>query len=397
MVTHTYAQPGKYPVTHYTEGTGTPLCHDSLVIIVTIPADSCDFTAWFQYRIDSINCKEVRFTNYSAPMSPTMHFSWSFGDGSSSTDGNPVHVYAQSGTYYVCLVSQFGSNCQKEYCDSVQVNCGHSDTCAVLPYFSWATDSATTNKTVFTNRTVAADASVHYTWDFGDSSGSSHDISPSHVYAHTGTYSVCLVAEENGGCRKQLCMAVTVTGIKPAINPCDSLRVSFTYSRNSTYPNRVSFKAVSNDSSLVQLWSFYKKDANNINIPITTLAQSNPGWTFTDTGWYRVCLVSITASNCRKEYCDSIHIEKVVNGPQLVVSTPNPAINTVTIEVTLDKPTQVMIRILDGSGVTRMEFGENGATGNNRFTLPVERLSRGFYLVVIDAGTHRWYSRFQKG
>ncbi|HEY4149977.1 MAG TPA: hypothetical protein VGM41_13655, partial [Chitinophagaceae bacterium] len=70
---------------------------------------------------------------------------------------------------------------------------------------------------------------------------------------------------------------------------------------------------------------------------------------------------------------------------------------TVTIEVTLDKPTQVMIRILDGSGVTRMEFSENGTTGNNRFTLPVERLSRGFYLVVIDSGTRRWYSRFQKG
>ncbi len=472
MLTHTYAQPGQYTVVHYTERTAPNICHDSVAKTIAIPADSCNITARFEYYKDSVDCKKIHFLNYPAPQSANAHFSWSFGDGSYTTEGNPVHTYSHTGTYYVCLVSEAGTNCRKEFCDSVRVICW--DSCAVQPYFNWKADSMVAGKIHFYNYTKSSNAGVHYTWNFGDSSALVHDSSPSHVYAHAGVYTVCLVAEAGSTCRKEYCRTVEIKEPNPCtikaafghytlawaplttrfeaanqgdsakyywsfgdsthgdgrntthyykksgwytvclavikgncqastcqpvfvgIN-CDSVQVRYTYTRNSTHTNQISFKAAGNDPALVQLWTIYKLHANGTNTPVTVLAQVNPSWTFRDTGWYRVCLLGITSGLCRKEYCDSIHIEKVTNGSQFVVSTPNPAINTVTFEVTLDKPEQVIIKILDGNGIIRAEFIENGATGNNRFTVPVERLSRGIYLVEIYTGTHHWYSRFQKG
>ncbi len=43
---------------------------------------------------------EVYFTNNSLD---ARHFEWDFGDGTSSTDVNPIHVYTASGTYTVTL------------------------------------------------------------------------------------------------------------------------------------------------------------------------------------------------------------------------------------------------------------------------------------------------------
>lgn len=44
---------------------------------------------------------------------------WDFGDGNTSTDPYPVHVYANPGTYIVCLtVGVAGTSCYDTYCDS---------------------------------------------------------------------------------------------------------------------------------------------------------------------------------------------------------------------------------------------------------------------------------------
>jgi Secretion system C-terminal sorting domain len=100
---------------------------------------------------------------------------------------------------------------------------------------------------------------------------------------------------------------------------------------------------------------------------------------------------------CRKEYCERIYIATVINTPGRLVLSPNPAVSTVSLDVTLDKPEQVYIRLLDGNGSVKAEYTKSGATGNNRFTLPVERLSQGIYLVEMKTNTRVWFSRFQKG
>lgn len=60
----------------------------------------------FQYQDSGLN---VNFTNVSSALNP-LTYRWNFGDGSVSTEVNPVHNYAQGGTYTVSLIASFCNN-----------------------------------------------------------------------------------------------------------------------------------------------------------------------------------------------------------------------------------------------------------------------------------------------
>jgi len=56
-----------------------------------------------------------------------LSYSWDFGDGNTSTQSNPMHTYAQTGTYYICLSitstdSLQNISCSDIYCSSVLVD-----------------------------------------------------------------------------------------------------------------------------------------------------------------------------------------------------------------------------------------------------------------------------------
>jgi PKD repeat protein len=343
--------------------------------------DSCSITARFQYYKDSLDCKKIHFINYSAPISPNVHFAWNFGDGSSSTDISPVHAYAQQGTYVISLVSEAGVGCRKQVWDTVIVKC--TDTCSYTTGFSWRADSLAAGKIYFTNLSQPATAGIHYAWNFGDSSAQSHDISPSHMYAHTGKYTVCLVAELGSNCRKVYCLTIEVK----EINPCTA-KALFGYYKLNWMPLTIRLEAINQGDSTQYHWSF--GDSSYGSGRLTTHS-------FPKAGWYNVCLY-VVKGKCSVVGCQPVFVaDSVLNLPQMVPAIPNPAINSVTINVTLDRPETVIIRILDGTGVIKAVISKYGTTGNNRFTLPVERLSRGLYLVEIHTSTRQWFSRFQKG
>ena len=58
--------------------------------------------ASFQLAVSADNFLEVTFTNYSQNATS---YSWDFGDGNSSTEKDPVHVYAEPNTYTVKLTA----------------------------------------------------------------------------------------------------------------------------------------------------------------------------------------------------------------------------------------------------------------------------------------------------
>lgn len=52
-------------------------------------------------------------------------YTWVFGDGNTSAQANPVHVYSQDGTYIVCLYifgqDSAGQNCVDQFCDTLLI------------------------------------------------------------------------------------------------------------------------------------------------------------------------------------------------------------------------------------------------------------------------------------
>ncbi len=64
---------------------------------------AADPIASFQFEVSEGSYLEVKFTNYSQNASS---YEWNFGDGETSTESDPTHVYAIAGTYDVVLVAK---------------------------------------------------------------------------------------------------------------------------------------------------------------------------------------------------------------------------------------------------------------------------------------------------
>ncbi len=79
--------------------------------------------AFFTYYADSTasdkNTKALKFENNS--QGELREWNWSFGDGTSSREKNPVHHFRTAGEYKVCLSILTTGGCRSEYCTSVKI------------------------------------------------------------------------------------------------------------------------------------------------------------------------------------------------------------------------------------------------------------------------------------
>lgn len=127
---------------------------------------------------------------------PITKWSWDFGDGTSSTDRNPTHVYADaSASYTVKLVVSDG------YIDSKPA----TRTVGVLPndapkaYLSVAGQALAGIPLPFTDQSTDIDGKVTgWFWDFGDSSVSTAQ-NPQHSFPAAGHYRVRFTAYDDDG------------------------------------------------------------------------------------------------------------------------------------------------------------------------------------------------------
>ena len=116
------------------------------------------------------------------------NYSWDFGDGGTDSVWNPTHIYADVGTYTVCLsTSSDSTTCTGDTCMDVTVSC--------LPFTTGFTGVDSLGTSSFTNSSTG-NSITGYSWDFGDGVGTSTDVNPVYVYTATGTYEVCLTATD---------------------------------------------------------------------------------------------------------------------------------------------------------------------------------------------------------
>ncbi len=106
---HVYSGAGVYHVTHifYRSENGTLGCIDSVmreIVLSATPPPVCNLVANFSSSPDPFQINKIHFINLSTPFEAGDSIRWNFGDGSPfSYDGSPTHVYANAGTYNVCI------------------------------------------------------------------------------------------------------------------------------------------------------------------------------------------------------------------------------------------------------------------------------------------------------
>src|SRR5204862_425679 len=184
---HTYAAGGTYSVkltvTDNAGGTGT------VTNSVTVAAANQSPTAAFTSSCSGLGCS---FTDQSCDADGTVaSWSWTFGDGATSTTRSPSHTYAAGGTYSVKLTVTDNIGGTGTVTHSVTVSAPNQAPTAAF------TSSCSGLGCSFTDQSRAAERRVgRGSWAFGDGA-TSRQQSPSHTYAAGGTYSVTLTVTDN--------------------------------------------------------------------------------------------------------------------------------------------------------------------------------------------------------
>ena len=178
---HFFTAPGIYSVCLTIHGSDSS-CYDTYCGNVTV-GNSGGCQAQFTWYSDSAGTSPVvQFIDLSIGNISTWY--WYFGDNTYSTQQNPVHSYAQAGTYHVCLtITGQDSTCSSTWC--ADVTTGNGGGCT--SYFTFSQNSLTVS---FEGHMVYNQPAT-YTWSFGDGTGGTGQ-NATHTYGSAGMYYVTL-------------------------------------------------------------------------------------------------------------------------------------------------------------------------------------------------------------
>jgi PKD repeat protein len=306
-------------VTHSYTPQGIGIYMVGLTTMVFDPAtnDSCVSTSYmevwiqnyqgcyasFRYEMENSNETTLHFfdMSYDPNGFPPTAWYWEFGDGSVSDTQNPVHTYADTGYYTVCLTIWAGDSCTNTYCEEIYTGIitppgGCESFILPLSMYGLTVD--------FQGYTVSQ-YPTDYMWEFGDGvSGNGQYVS--HTYSAPGMYNVTLQTVDATGCYFQ-----TFTQIWLDSTNTGGCNTMFTYDQaDSTTFTFYGFIYYNNgmiypDSTATYSWDFGDGTYGE-GQTVTHNFQENPA------GGYNVCLTATTVtadgSTCTATYCEQISL-----------------------------------------------------------------------------------------
>lgn len=292
---HTYTALGTYTVTLIiTDANG---CQDTItrpnwVEISPVVTDFNSITT---------ACVGQSVNFYDQTNGSPISWNWSFGDGGTSTQQNPAHVYNSTGTYTVSLTSSLGPNCT-----DTETKIGWI-TVTPGPVANFSVDSSLACDIPFTVTftdltTLGGLGIVNWYWDFGDSTYSGQQ-NPVHTYTSYGNDTVSLTVTDAGGCTSNITINDAVVTIPPnaAINAMP---------RFGCIPQTINFFDLSYSASPAVSWFWDFGDGTTSNL-------QNPTHTYTTLGRYDVMLIMVDSLGCT---------DTIIEPNYIAVGTP-PTIN----------------------------------------------------------------------
>lgn len=331
----------------------------------------------------------------------SLSYSWSFGDGNTSSSMLTSHQYAAAGTYTVTLVvSRTSPACSDT--ESRVVNIPLSPTVNPPLNTCFSRFDARTDTTLTVSfRARNIDTTATYSWNFGDGSTGTGRI-VSHTYAASGVYVVRLaVSNAAGTCSDTSRARVAVPRPRrghPPVHPfvCNA---SFRY-RADSLPLSYRFIPRYVNPRLQHNWNYGDG---------TTGSGIMGAHTYSAAGTYVVCLsVSDSAGNCSNQRCDTLVVTAPTPNP-----TPRVAGNTSKTNLTLEAYPNPMgdqlnvvfhavesglanLYIHDLAGRLVTERTVSAQQGANRFEMSVSGLVPGSYMMTVTNCNQREWLRLVK-
>jgi len=186
-----------------------------------------DVRAHFTVTSDCYNDMVFQNTSVTPTGTTLSSAQWTFGDGSSATAIDTMHVFPGPGSYNVTMAVTNSAGCHDTITQQIVAS--------PVPVAGFALPSANVclgSPSVFTNQSTLSSGTItSYHYDFGDSATSTQP-SPTHTYTTTGTYTVKLIITSATGCSDSITRQTIVYPIPlPAFsftNGCKGAGMNFT-------------------------------------------------------------------------------------------------------------------------------------------------------------------------
>jgi gliding motility-associated-like protein len=203
-------------------------CVDSVtknVTVITQPA--VDFSA-----NDSTACNPPFAVTFADRSPGASTWLWSFGDGGTSNQQNPIHTYNSSGFFDVTLTITLPGGCSNTITKTQYIKI-KSTTVDILNAPSGGCIPFTYSPIP---KIQSVDSVVKYSWDLGEPGAIYNTQFPTHTYSSVGSYDIKLTITTQTGCVETLTIPNGVlTGTKPTANfnfspgnTCASTPIQFT-------------------------------------------------------------------------------------------------------------------------------------------------------------------------
>lgn len=270
--TYTFV-PGSYTIILIADNNG---CKDTLVRnnYINVPLPRALFSATY-------SCSNRLAFTFVDNSQGANTYSWSFGDGNTSTtSGSVSHTYSAYGSYSVSLtVTNTASGCSHNLAKNIII-------APIATAFS-ANDTTICKGDTVTFSGTSSSVISNYKWDFGNSVISNTSAATiKQRYTNAGLYTVKLVVSDTAGCKDSLTKTnyiraggPTVNFTGTPVNGCPGTTVNFTDATVANGGYGISQRA----------WTF--GDATSQNTTATTLSH-----VYNNTGTYTVTL-NVTDSN----------------------------------------------------------------------------------------------------
>lgn len=246
-------------------GCSTP--YNQMIDLVSGPNN--DFT----FENDCLG-EEAEFNNLTTGDNLTNPL-WDFGDGYSSTEMEPNHLYETPDDYLVTLTMENTSGCVNTLQQTVRIN--------GVPNVSFDSDLACEGQTVqFTDTSMPGDDMNNidsWTWDF-DALGGATEANPQFLFDDIGDYDITLTVANTAGCQN-----FTTQTIQVQETPTIDFNVDLACLNEATVFEDLT---ESSESNPITSW-FWQIEGESFT-------EQNPNKVFTEAGVYSANLI-VTAQN----------------------------------------------------------------------------------------------------
>lgn len=298
----------------------------------------------------------VNYTDQSYNQEPStmVAWLWDFGDGQTSNQQNPTHIYSDTGNFHVSLTVSDARGCDSTYTieDYIQLS-------FPSPLFTSDTVVCSGDSICFTNHSIGNN--LTYSWNFNDGTPNLTATDVTHVFNvdTTTVFAVILTATDVNGCSKPLQQNITIS--KPKAS----------FSALSQTADCPPFNAVFTDASGTDIvswnWNFGDTLSSNNNSSV----YQNPQHIYANSGNYDVTLSITNTFGCRDTTTIPNYI--FVDGPRGTFDF-FPKVGCAPLTVTF-------IASAQNTEEYSWIFGDGGSASGDTVTWTFE--TGGFYLPVL--------------